>query len=517
MTDSGFLLEEGLVEYSKNLGIDAVHADYICPPDYKYSYHWNRSRKRTDDVIHKRMYSTDLVDDKDIRAFIADLSSGGLQTIKYRYFDSRDALNDDRRDNLSILHFEAQYEYFANKNIGQIITHSDTSGGRVIQNSDGTETVEPFGSYDTLSIPRKDLVSLGDEDLWVLLMWVIADGQKLEKNFNIGPWRQADALDLNVSMQRFSTGTSVIAYDTFNYEVRDRILRDFKKYLEHHSKANKSPVRLTIIVEDDKSESGKKAFEFIDSNASPELLNLETRFTEYCYELMNRNLESFNEAYESLVSSIDADRQLLAKHILADDKFIELSDSIESSLRTEYLDKLLESTEFKKCVKCFQLTDNNDWLERKYFIDDLARRGRESHVRVMKATPNQSKEVVRLNGILDTLLSRVKPSTGLMAHLYDHASFGAISKHEKEENKLREMCTSNPEKARDEAYKLLNSGYYTISLFTIIARSYREQEKFKEEFQFLFKIKNDYNINDLDSRLRRAAKLLEKSGEPIEA
>lgn len=320
-----FPSEEELLAYCKSLDIKANFVRRVSPPDYKYKFYWNLPRGATDDLILKTYYKTTLASDNNVFRLIKIADNHGKYTISYHYFGSGDVLD-----------------------------------GKIV-----------YWDEDELKeVSFKDLPEKNDNELWMSFLKIIANGINMDTNYyNIDLLRVTNRLRLVVSEQRFVTGGHVITYDNFDHELRNELLSSLRSYFTYLENIKKQrSIKLTIVLADPDAPSGKKAIEFIDNSAHPEEIDLTVSFDEYCYDLMKNNLERFNKSYLDLVDRINTDMEGLATYILSDSEFTKCSNQ---KLRLAYVEDLLEKDDFKKYKPCFQLTDLNDRLEQRRFIDNL--------------------------------------------------------------------------------------------------------------------------------------------------
>ena len=355
---SSFILAGDLIKRSADFGVELKPVEWIAPPNYKFRYIWDITNQRTDDIVLKKLYSTSLSEDNDILNFIKSLQKRDIYNADYHYFDSTDA-----RDSSIIIHdHDSLFEYCKARSIGRIETStlSPSDWGGLPDEEDAT--------WESVKIDYNDLPKLKDDELWTMFMWIIADAQQLEKHYSVDFTRAADYIPLLVSRQRFATGSHVITYNNFDHSLQASLLSSLRKYFAYYDNETRKAIRLTIIFSDPDALSGKKAIEFIDKNANYEEFGLSVRFGEYCYNLMNDNVEKFNKAYTNLVDRIKASKEELAQHILNDSAFVSCSSL---KLRLAYIENLLSKDDFRKYKPCFQLTDNSDWIEQQAFIEKL--------------------------------------------------------------------------------------------------------------------------------------------------
>lgn len=354
--------ERSLLDYCSNLGIVANPLKRVVPPDYTFKFHWNLPGGTTDAIVKEANYSTTPAnDDTDVLNFIKDTHQGGVNRISYHYFRSDDILNKE----LSFSHLDSIYQYLIEQGIGLIEqrTYSYADAGFIVSPGDEQEF-----TVDGIWMKLSDLLSIKDNVLWAIFLWIIAKGQGLEKYYDLDSLRSADYLKIDVSRQRFSTNSHIITYDNFAYDVRDILLSSIRRYLTYHSVEKRAPIKLTIVIDDDNSVSKRRAVEFAERSVDQEEIELNIPFGEFCYVLMKNNLEEFNQAYKVLVKEVHTQRKELAKYILSDPGFKECNDT---RMRHAYIDNLLGRDDFQKYKTCFQLTSLSDWAERQRFIDKL--------------------------------------------------------------------------------------------------------------------------------------------------
>ncbi len=90
---------------------------------------------------------------------------------------------------------------------------------------------------------------------------------------------------------------------------------------------------------------------------------------------------------------------------------------------------------------------------------------------------------------------------------------GAREKLHKKVVKIWHLGKTEPEKSIERAFKLFNEGYRTEFICRCIAAGYRQRKEYKKEIDFLVEVERDFEHYAFDGTLRRALRLLEKTGE----
>ena len=124
-----FPLKEDLHDFCRSIGIKDISVDSVCPPDYRFMYHWNISKQPTDDIIMRRVYSTTLSKDNDVFSFIEELYHQGHHSFDYKYFSSDDAID----GYVGLLGFNPLYDYCKSRGIGHARSYLSSEAGIIIQ------------------------------------------------------------------------------------------------------------------------------------------------------------------------------------------------------------------------------------------------------------------------------------------------------------------------------------------------------------------------------------------------